>query len=140
MSSRILQRIIKSLTIKVNGAGTTEMPAALRAIAWLILLAIIALTLVPPLLRPASGLPHDVEHFAAFLLLGGAFALAYPGRPFWLGAFAILFAAGLEVFQIFAPGRHARIRDFVVDAAAACIGIAVAALRERVHWLSRRTP
>ena len=33
----------------------------------------------------------------------------------------------LELLQLWAPGRHARLEDFVVDALAACAGLAVAA-------------
>jgi VanZ family protein len=40
----------------------------------------------------------------------------------------VIFAGAIEFAQIFAPGRHARISDFLVDAFAACIGVAVSAL------------
>jgi VanZ family protein len=34
----------------------------------------------------------------------------------------------LEALQLFAPGRHARIDDFAVDALAACAGFALVAI------------
>jgi VanZ family protein len=41
----------------------------------------------------------------------------------------------LEVLQLWAPGRHARIEDFAVDALAACVGFAfVAGLALITKW------
>jgi VanZ family protein len=40
----------------------------------------------------------------------------------------LLFAGALEFAQIFAPGRYARFSDFLVDAFAACVGVALTAL------------
>lgn len=102
-----------------------------RIIAWLLLIAIVALTFVPPGLRPVSGLPHNVEHLAIFLLMGAAFGLAYQGHAHSLGLMAILFAAVLELSQVFIPGRHARLSDFVINAAGVCAGIALATLLNR---------
>ncbi len=44
--------------------------------------------------------------------------------------------AGLvEVLQFLAPGRHARLSDFVVDALAACAGLVGA---RAIDWMIRR--
>jgi VanZ family protein len=40
--------------------------------------------------------------------------------------------------QLWAPGRHARLEDFVVDALAACLGIALAAGIDWAIKLARR--
>ena len=104
-----------------------------RLMAWLILAAIIALTFVPPMWRPVSGVPQAVEHFAIFLLMGGTFALGYRGHAASIGLTAILFAAGLEILQMFFPGRHARLSDFFVNALGICAGIAIVSLCERVR-------
>jgi VanZ family protein len=40
------------------------------------------------------------------------------------------------MLQLWMPGRHARLEDFVVDALAACAGIAVAAV---LDWLRGRS-
>jgi VanZ family protein len=45
----------------------------------------------------------------------------------------------LEILQLWAPGRHARFEDFVVDALAACAGLAVAAGMDWVIQRSRRS-
>jgi VanZ family protein len=41
----------------------------------------------------------------------------------------------MEILQFWVPGRHARISDFVVDAAAACAGLALAAT---LDWVVSR--
>jgi VanZ family protein len=41
----------------------------------------------------------------------------------------------LELLQLWMPGRHARLEDFVVDALAACAGMALAA---GLDWAMRR--
>ena len=64
-------------------------------------------------------------------MLGLAFGLGYPGR-FWLLAIASVPLIGvLEVLQTWMPGRHARFGDFVVDALAALVGLAAAAVLAR---------
>jgi VanZ family protein len=45
----------------------------------------------------------------------------------------------IEILQLWAPGRHARLEDFVVDALAACVGIAVAAGLDWIIQRSRRS-
>jgi VanZ family protein len=45
----------------------------------------------------------------------------------------IVFAAVIELAQLYAPGRHARMIDFVVDALAACAGVACAAILMRLR-------
>jgi VanZ family protein len=95
-----------------------------KAVAWLLFVVIIVLTFVPPMLRPVSGLPHAIEHLAIFFILSGAFALGYPGHVYALIVSAIVFAAVLEFLQVFTPGRHARLSDFLVDVVACCAGIA----------------
>jgi VanZ family protein len=42
----------------------------------------------------------------------------------------------LEILQFWAPGRHARLEDFAVDALTACVGLAIAA---GLDWAIRRS-
>jgi VanZ family protein len=102
-----------------------------RATAWIILAAIVLLTIVPPDLRPITLAPHNVEHAAVFLLGGLAFAVAYRGHALLLSIAALPFCAGLEIAQLFVPGRHARISDFAVDVIAALIGVAAGSIIAR---------
>jgi VanZ family protein len=99
------------------------MMKAVRMSAWLLTLAIVILSLVPPELRPRLGGLHALEHFVIFSATGLAFGLGY--RPRYSTAIGlVLFAGAIELAQLFVPGRHARLSDFIVDALAACIGLA----------------
>ena len=103
---------------------------------WLCIFAIAALSLVKPSLRPVTFLPHDLEHAAIFAITGFALGVGYPNRTQLHMLTMIVFAGVIELAQIYAPGRHARMIDFVVDAAAACIGVAGAAA---FIWMRTRT-
>jgi VanZ family protein len=94
-----------------------------RAAAWLLLAAIVVLSLVPAAARPTTMAPHALEHAVIFLLDGMAFGIAYSGRERWAITGAVVFCAVVELAQVMVPGRHARISDFVVDAIAACTGV-----------------
>lgn len=114
------------------------MRRAFQIIGWLCLLAIVTLSLVSPSLRPVTRLPHDLEHAGIFLIMGLALGLGYPGRIAMRMAIVVAFAGAVEIAQLFAPGRHARLIDFAVDAAAACIGGALAAIALRVSSSVRK--
>jgi len=95
---------------------------------WLCLAAIGALSLVAPSMRPVTFLPHSFEHVAIFALAGLALGLGYPNRAASQMIALTLFAAAVELAQFYAPGRHPRLSDFVVDALAACAGVVVASM------------
>jgi VanZ family protein len=99
----------------------------LRIIAWLLAAAVTFATLGPATLRPHSEMGQNNEHGLAFILVGLAFGLAYPRRRLAVAAIAVVLIGLLELMQLWAPGRHARLEDFLVDAATACIGFALAA-------------
>jgi VanZ family protein len=100
--------------------------------AWLLVSATLLLSVVPPSLRPVTDAPHNVEHFAIFLMTGFCFGIGYPYK-YELQAVALIAFTGLiEIAQLWVPGRHSRLSDFVVDASAACIGIATAWLITRL--------
>src|ERR1700745_1282164 len=107
-----------------------------RIIAWLLTAAVTFATLGPPSYRPHSALGQDGEHALAFVLVGLAFGLAYPRRRLLTPGIAVVLIGVLELLQLWMPGRHARLEDFLVDALAACAGIAVAAM---LDWLRRRS-
>jgi VanZ like family len=99
----------------------------LRFFAWLLAAAVTFATLGPARLRPHSILGQDGEHTLAFVLIGIAFGLAYPRHRLFTATIALIMIGALEILQFWAPGRHARLEDFVVDALAACAGFAIAA-------------
>lgn len=106
----------------------------LRLGAWLLAAAVSFATLGPPTYRPHSSFGQNGEHALAFVLVGLAFGLAYPGKRMRTAGVAVILIGVLEILQIWIPGRHARLEDFVVDAVAACIGLAVAT---GVEWTMR---
>ena len=105
-----------------------------QAAAWLLAATIVVLSLGPPSVRPATGAAHDLEHLLIFLATGIAFGLGYPSRV-WLLTIALpIFAAAIEVAQNWVPGRHARMSDFLVDAAAS---LSYASLKLRAAVIRR---
>jgi VanZ family protein len=94
-----------------------------QAAAWLLAGTIVVLSLSPASVRPTTGAAHDLEHLLIFVATGMAFALGYPRRFGLLMVALPTFAAAIEVAQNWVPGRHARMSDFLVDAAASCLGV-----------------
>jgi VanZ family protein len=103
------------------------MTIILRLAAWLLAAAVVFATLGPSQYRPHSNFGQDGEHALAFVLIGVTFGLAYPRQRLFTAVMAVLMIGALEVLQLWAPGRHARFEDFVVDALAACVGFAISA-------------
>jgi VanZ family protein len=103
-----------------------------RLLAWGLAAAVTFATLGPPRFRPHSPLGQAGEHALAFVLVGLAFGLAHPRNRPLVAAVAVALTGAVELLQFLAPGRHARLSDFLVDALAACAGIALAAILERI--------
>jgi VanZ family protein len=99
-----------------------------RIAAWVLTAAIIILSLVPPGLRPETSAPHSVEHFTIYAATGFAFGLGYKHRHDLLAILLVIFTGSIEIAQLFVPGRHARISDFIIDAIAACAGLFIASI------------
>ena len=106
----------------------------LKAIAGLLTAAVTFATLGPPRYRPMTDLGQDGEHALAFVLVGVAVGLAYPRRPLLIALIAVILTGIIELLQFFAPGRHARLEDFLVDAATLLVGLAIAAA---ARWVLR---
>jgi VanZ family protein len=117
------------------------MTTILKIIAWLLAAAVTFATLGPPRFRPHSDLSQDGEHALAFVLVGLAFGLAYTRNRRLTATIAVVMIGLIEIMQLWAPGRHARLEDFVVDALAACIGLAIAAgldwAWQRLAWKAK---
>jgi VanZ family protein len=99
-----------------------------QIVAWLLVLAIVVLSLGPPSVRPVTAAGHNFEHLLIFLATGGAFGLGYPRRFLLLPIGLLAFAAAIELAQMLVAGRHARLSDFLTDAAAAWVGIGLSFL------------
>jgi VanZ family protein len=99
-----------------------------RIFAWLLAAAVALATLGPARYRPLNyNLGQDGEHALAFALIGLVFGLAYARNRLLTAAIAIVLTGALEILQLWAPGRHARLEDFAVDALAAMAGLVAAA-------------
>ena len=108
-----------------------------RALAWVGILAIVVLSVVPAADRPATGSGPPVEHFAAFTLVAGAFAIGYRLSLIRLVLLAFFFCGGVELLQVPLPTRHARIGDFVIDFVASCFAIVVVLVSEILIGIRR---
>ena len=91
---------------------------------WLALGFVVVVTLSPAGVRPTLASPH-LEHFAAFALIGFAFALAYPSRVLLVFAIVVGAALGLEALQLLTLDRHGRAVDALVKALGGISGICV---------------
>jgi len=95
-------------------------------VAWLLALAIVMLSVGPPPTRPVTGAGHNLEHLLIFAATGAAFGFGYPRRFLLLPIGLLAFTAVIEVAQMMVPSRHARLSDFLTDAAASWVGIGLA--------------
>src|ERR1700704_24882 len=112
----------------------------LRTNACLLAAAVTFATLGPPQLRlHAAEFGQDGEHALAFILVGLAFGAAYPRHRLLATVLAVAGIGLIEILQLWAPGRHARLEDFVVDALAACVGLTIAAGFDWAVQRSRRS-
>ena len=116
------------------------MTTLLRLAAWLLAAFVTFSTLGPPRYRPHAHFGQDGDHALAFILVGLAFGLAYPRHRPLAVALSVIAIGALELLQLLVPGRHARLSDFVVDAAAAIVGIGVVAVLERTARSRRKAP
>ena len=107
------------VSIRSQGSKTARIAAAA---------AIVILSLVPPALRPETSTPHSLEHLIIYAATGFAFGLGYKRRHDLLAILLVLFSGAIEIAQLFVPGRHARLSDFIIDAVAVCIGLVMSSL------------
>lgn len=96
---------------------------------WLALAFIVFATLSPIDDRPVVA-GAQLEHFAAFAVLGLAFGVAYPRRVFLIATVILISAFGLEALQLLTADRHARLLDALVKAAGGICGIGIGQLAQ----------
>lgn len=123
-------------------AGDPGALAAVRRIAtvlaWAILAVVVFSTLSPIGMRPRLGALVHIERFGAFALLGFLFAVAHPRRIAAVLACVVAVTVGLELLQVLASSRHARLSDLAVKTAGGVFGVGCAwlVLHNRA-WLER---
>jgi VanZ like family len=98
------------------------MSKAARILGWLVLAALIIVTICPIGYRPISPAPVSIERFSAFALLGFLFATGYPRYRWQVLLLTVAAAGGLETLQMIQPTRHGRVADFMVKAAGCGVG------------------
>jgi hypothetical protein len=111
--------------------------AFVRGLAWFGILAVVILSLVPAAYRPVTGAGQQFEHFAAFALVAGMFAIGYRLSLMRLLLLASLFCGGIELLQVPLPTRHARLSDFVIDCFGSCFGIGLVFVGDKLIGANR---
>jgi VanZ family protein len=104
-----------------------------RTGAWLAVVTIIVLSVVPGDMRPEILRSDYVEHFTAYLIAGGLFAAGYQLSLLSSGALLALSAGALELVQLWIPGRIASAGDFAAGAIGAWIGLLVIVVVRRAY-------
>ena len=97
-------------------------PISATSVALGLATAIVVLSVVPPALRPETGLPHGLEHFVIYWATGVAFALGCELKLGLIATLLVFFSGAVEFAQLFVPGCHARLSDFIADALATIVG------------------
>lgn len=88
--------------------------------------AIVAVSLVPVEWRPSAGLAKELEHGIAYFIVATVLTIAGLARwPHILVMVAL--AAALELGQLFVPGRHSSLTDFLGSAGGALVGFGLCA-------------
>ncbi|MGP0089776.1 MAG: hypothetical protein ACLPKB_07430 [Xanthobacteraceae bacterium] len=96
-----------------------------RAIGWIAALVIIVLSVVPGDLRPYVLEDKHLEHFLAYFVAGGLFAIGYlqVRLVIFLGILLTLCSGTMEIAQLVIVGRTASIFDFIASASGTWIGL-----------------
>jgi VanZ family protein len=94
---------------------------------------IVAMSVMPPDLRPETGIPRNFGHFSVYFVAGLAFSLDYDRKPAQVAIVLLIFTGSIEIAQLFVPGRHARLSDFIIDAFAISVGLVLPSLTGRIR-------
>jgi VanZ family protein len=88
------------------------------------IIALMALAWLPEEVMRRTTLGDHAEHFIAYLGTSTIMGLAFRKSPrlVVLCALLIIYAAILEVGQLYSPGRHASFQDFAFSSAGAVTG------------------
>jgi VanZ family protein len=98
------------------------MSQLLRFCAWLSVLGLALASWTPGEDVIRTGVRGSFEHIAAYLISTLLFVSAFPrSSPWMIGGALAIYAAVLEIGQIYVPGRHGQFEDF----AASCLGVTI---------------
>ncbi|NEJ70989.1 VanZ family protein [Rhizobium phaseoli] len=94
-----------------------------KPLAWLLLAFILFVTVSPIGLRPETVTTVDTDRAGAYVLVGLAFALAYPKQWKLVAVLLIAGSVAIEYLQYLSPTRHPRLHDAGVKAMGAALGL-----------------
>jgi VanZ family protein len=103
------------------------MIAAVRLAGWACVVVVALLSLLPAEDMVRTDLSGHAEHAMAYAGTAFLLQLGYPRRSLRIIAMLVAYAAVLECLQVFSPGRHAGVDDWLASSTGVVIG-SVAAL------------
>nr|WP_259666980.1 VanZ family protein [Rhizobium lentis] len=109
-----------------------------RPLAWLLLALILFVTVSPIGLRPDTITTVNTDRGVAYVLLGLAFALAYPKQWKLVAVLLIIGAVAIEYLQYLTPTRHPRLHDAGIKAMGAALGLLAGWVINK--WRESKTP
>jgi VanZ family protein len=120
-------------------SGRMKIPCiAMRFVAWACCIGIAVGSWTPGLYIIRTGFDKRFEHTAAYLIAGIAVLLAYPLRSPWsMAALLSAYAGVLELGQMYVPGRHATLLDWLASSSGVvCVWLPVFFCRSRTRALN----
>nr|WP_246590305.1 VanZ family protein [Rhizobium lentis] len=109
-----------------------------RPLAWLLLALILFVTVSPIGLRPDTITTVNTDRGVAYVLLGLAFALAYPKQWKLVAVLLIIGAVAIEYLQYLTPTRHPRLHDAGIKAMGSALGLLAGWVINK--WRESKTP
>ncbi|MBX5158833.1 MULTISPECIES: VanZ family protein [unclassified Rhizobium] len=109
-----------------------------KPLAWLLLAVILFVTVSPIGLRPETVTTVDTDRAGAYVLLGLAFALAYPKQWKLVAVLLIAGSVAIEYLQYLSPTRHPRLHDAGIKAMGAALGLLAGWVINR--WRATKAP
>lgn len=97
----------------------------IRSTAWLCLVLLAVLSLIPGDVQVRSRVPGGFEHAIAYFGAATMFMLGYPKRGRLIAAGLIAYGGLLETLQLLAPGRMPKVADAGASGAGAVLGVIV---------------
>ena len=112
-----------------------------RFVAWLSIMVLGVASWLPGDEMIRTGIDGRLEHAATYLISGLAIFTAYPQRPKWLIAILMACYAGiLELGQLFVPGRHAAILDWLASSGGVLCALLLCEIYHRVYVCALARP
>jgi VanZ family protein len=99
----------------------------LKVIAWICVIGLAVASWTPGQEMIRTGFNTRLEHTVAYLIAGIATIIAYPRKPIWsIAAILCAYAGILELGQMYIPGRHAAVLDWIASTSGVlCASLAV---------------